>query len=168
MIGRIVGAHGVKGMVRVHPTTDYPERFNDMKTLSVERAGKRRADYQLLSVSRHDAKGQLLVRLSGIDDRDDAEALTGAAITVDPTERVELPEGEYWIDSLIGLDVIDHESGAHLGKVEDVMQAGNHDNYVVRDVNGGLKLIPAVAEIVKVIDTERGEMVVELIEGLWD
>jgi 16S rRNA processing protein RimM len=167
-IGRIVGAHGIGGEIRIHPLTDFPERFFEMKALCAQLPGKPDMELEVLSVRPHEAKGQLLVSVAGITDRDAAEALKGRIITVDPQERVELPEGEYWIDSLIGLDVIDAESGEHLGKIEDVMSTGSNDVYQVRTGGGDVKLVPAVGDIVAEISLESGTMRINVMEGLWD
>lgn len=168
LIGTIVGAHGVKGTFRVHPLTDYPERFLDMKELYIEKAGKPAKYLEVLGVSSHDGKGQFLFTVSGIDDRDAAENLRGYTITVAPEERVALPEGEYWIDSLIGLDVVDAVEGLPLGKIEDVLSTGSNDIYQVRTAEGSLKMLPAIADVVREIDLDAGVMRVTLLEGLWD
>lgn len=168
VIGKIVGAHGIKGAIRVHPLTDYPERFMDMERLYIEKTGKPHRVLEVASVSPHDGKGQILFTVAGIGDRDSAEALRGWTVTVADDERVELPEGEYWIDSLIGLSVIDSDSDEHLGIIEDVMQTGSNDIYQIRTPDGGIKIIPAIADVVKEIDLGEGIVKVFLIEGLWD
>ena len=168
LIGTIVGAHGVKGTFRIHPLTDYPERFFDMKKLYLEKTGKPHRELEVLKIAGHEGKGQILVSAAGITDRDRAEELSGYRITVAPDERVELPEGEYWIDSLIGMDVINIENGEHLGKIEDVMSTGSSDLYQVRTPEDEAKIIPAIADIVREIDVASGEVKVFLIEGLWD
>lgn len=167
-VGRIVGAHGIKGVLRVHPLTDYPERFLDMETLYVQRRGKPDRELEITDISTHEGKGLFLVTVAGINDRDAAESLSGALITVAPDELVELPEGEYWIDSLIGMDVINLDDGVSLGEVEDVLRTGASDLYQVRTPDGKLKLIPAIADVVREIDTDSGLMKVVLPEGLWD
>jgi 16S rRNA processing protein RimM len=167
-IGRIVGSHGVRGTLRIHPLTDYPERFFDMKTLHVEKPGKPAKDLEVLSVSSHEGKGQILVTVTGINDCDRAKEFAGWLITVAGDERVELPEGEYWIDSLIGMDVVDSQSGEHLGKIDDVMSTGSNDIYQVRTPDGTPKLVPAVADVIREIDVDSGVMKVTLPEGLWD
>jgi len=168
LIGTIVGAHGVKGTLRVHPLTDFPERFLGMKKLHIEKPGKPPRELEVLNASNHEGKGQILVSVSGITDRDRAEELSGWRITVAPEERVELPEGEYWIDSLIGMSVIDERSDEHLGKIEDVLSTGSSDLYQVRTPDGAMKILPAIEEVVREIDLEAGVMKVHLIEGLWD
>lgn len=168
MIGRIVGAHGVRGTIRVHPLTDYPERFMEMKQLYIERPGKPPRVLEVLHVTSHDGKGQFLFAVDGITDRDQADALRGYLVTVSPEERVELPEGEYWIDSLIGLSVLDADSGEHLGKIEDVMSTGSNDVYQVMTPEGSRKMVPAIADVVAEIDLEGKVMRIHVMEGLWD
>jgi 16S rRNA processing protein RimM len=168
MIGKIVGAHGVRGTLRIHPLTDYPERFLDMRTLYVEKQGKPHRELEITGITSHDGKGQFLAAVSGISDRESAEAFSGYVVTVAPDERVKLPEGEYWIDSLIGLDVVDAESGEELGEIEDVMPTGSSDVYQVRATDGSVKMIPAVADVVREVDVDAGVVRVSLLEGLWD
>jgi 16S rRNA processing protein RimM len=167
-IGKIVGAHGVTGTLRIHPLTDFPERFLDMERLYVEKPGKPPRELEVERASSHDGKGQILVKAAGIDGRDEAEALSGWAVTVSPEERVDLPEGEYWIDSLIGLKAVDVASGDFLGTVADVMPTGGNDVYVVRTAEGDVRLIPAIGDVIREIDINSGVMRVALIEGLWD
>jgi 16S rRNA processing protein RimM len=167
-IGKIVGAHGVKGTLRIYPLTDYPERFLGMRTLHVEMPGKPHRELEVISITSHEGKGQFLAAVSGVSDRDSAEAFSGYVVTVAHDERVNLPEGEYWIDSLIGLDVLDAESGDKLGVIEDVMSTGGNDVYKVRAEDGSVKMIPAVADIVREIDVAGGSVRVFLMEGLWD
>ena len=167
-IGIIVGAHGVGGAIRVHPTTDYPERFRGMKTLVAEHPSKPPVTLTVQGIKFHDGKGQVLVTAEGVNDRDAAEDLRGRAITIAPHERVDLPEGEYWVDSLIGLCVIDDDSGEHLGKLEEVMSTGGNDVYIIRAVDGRQKLIPAIEDVIREISPEKGEMRIKVLEGLWD
>ncbi|MDR1915063.1 MAG: ribosome maturation factor RimM [Synergistaceae bacterium] len=167
-IGKIVGAHGIRGGIRILPLTDYPERFFGMERIYIEKSGRPHRILDIESIRPHDAKGQLLAMVSGVTDRDAAEALTGYIVTVAPEERVELPDGEYWIDSLIGLDVLDDVSGEYLGKVEDVMSTGGNDVYQVRTPSGEVKIIPAIEQVVRNIDLEKGAMIITVIEGLWD
>jgi 16S rRNA processing protein RimM len=150
------------------PTTDYPERFFGMETLVAEQAGKPPLYLKITGMKHHTGKGQFLISADGVNDRDAAESLKGRAITVSPEERVELPEGEYWIDSLIGLAVIDDESEAHLGSIEEVMNTGSNDVYRIKTDAGALRLIPAIRDVIRGISLEHGTVRVKLPEGLWD
>jgi 16S rRNA processing protein RimM len=173
-IGLIIGAHGVNGEVRIVPTTDYPERFFDMKTLCAEFRGEAGVSPKppiMLKVSRmrpHAGKGQILATLEGIEDKDSADALKGRVITVAPEERVELPEGEYWVDSLIGLDIVDDDKNEYLGKIEDVMSTGSNDVYRIRTVDGRTKLIPAIGDVIRSISLGEGVVRIHVLEGLLD
>lgn len=175
-VGRIVGAHGVKGTLKINPLTDYPDRFLDMGSLYVEKKGKPSKVLEITEMAPYEGKGGYLARVAGVDDRDSAEALSGYDITVLPEERVELPDGEFWIDSLVGLEVRE-ASGEHdtqlekkpaLGVIEDVMPTGGNDVYIVRTQAGELKPIPAIADVVKDIDLDAGVVWIVLPEGLWD
>jgi 16S rRNA processing protein RimM len=158
----------MEGTLRIYPLTDYPERFKDMKKLYAEIPGKPPRELVVRKMSFHSGKGQILVAVDGINDRDTAEALSGGVITVGRDERVNLQEGEYWVDTLIGMDVSDLESGEHLGVIEDVIPIGPHDIYQVRAADGTFKMIPAVAEVVREIDVDSSCVKVSLPEGLWD
>jgi 16S rRNA processing protein RimM len=155
-------------VLRIVPLTDYPERFSGMDRMYIERPGSPNKVLDVESIEPHAGKGQLLLTAAGITDRDAAEALSGYLVTVAPDERVELPEGEYWIDSLIGLDVRDDVSGELLGKVEDVISTGGNDVYQVRVPSGEVKMIPAIGQVVREIDLDGGVMIITVIEGLLD
>jgi 16S rRNA processing protein RimM len=87
---------------------------------------------------------------------------------VAPEDRVPLEEGVYWIDDIIGLEVVEDETDAVLGVVEDVMPTGSNDVYEVRTPDGVLKMIPATGEVIRKVDLEARQIRVHLLEGLWD
>ena len=87
-------------------------------------------------------------------------------MTVSKEERVELSEDEYWIDDIIGLKVIDNETGSELGLIEEVLETGSNDVYLIRTETGEVKPIPALAEAIVKVDTQNGVMLVTLPEGL--
>lgn len=167
-IGKIIGAHGIKGALRIYPLTDYPERFLEMERLYIEKPGKPSRELEVKSASSHDGKRQILVTVAGVSGRDEAEALSGWFVTISPDERVGLPDGEFWIDSLIGLKVEDAGGGGILGTLEGVMQTGANDVYQVRTPDGLIKLLPAIGDVVREIDIDSGVIKVSLLEGLWD
>ncbi|MDR1874064.1 MAG: ribosome maturation factor RimM [Synergistaceae bacterium] len=165
-VGYISSAHGVRGEVRVVPLTDYPERFRQMDSLELYSSeGTFVRTLQIRGVREHEGKGELIVA-GDVTDRDEAKALVGLSIMVDPAERVPLPEGEFWVDDLIGLRVQDGE-GNDLGEVADFLSTGRNELYVVRDADGGLHYIPAAEEFIRNIDLSAGKITVELIDGLW-
>jgi 16S rRNA processing protein RimM len=119
---------------------------------------------RVVQVREHGGKGELIVR-SDISDRNEAERLAGLLVLIDPEERVVLPEGVFWVDDLIGLQVLDADGGV-LGVVEDFISGAN-EVYVIRDEHGKSHYIPAVGEFVKSIDVSSEAITVKLIEGLW-
>ena len=168
VIGKIVGAHGVGGTMLLLPMTDYPERFLGMKELVLEFQGKPPMVFKVKVLSPYEGKNTFFLRLAGVDDRDKAETLKGALITVSREERVELSEDEYWIDDIVGLNVIEKSSGLVLGEIEEVMSTGSNDVYIVKTPCGHKKAIPALSEVINTVDVASGFMEVTLPEGLWD
>ena len=147
------------------PLTDYPERFRRMEFLDLYAGGGLVRTLPVRSVREHEGKGELIVG-SDLRNRDEAEQLSGLTIMVDADERVPLPEGTYWVDDLVGLEVFDLQ-GRRLGEVRDLLSSNGNEIYEIRDSAGELHYIPAVEAFVKEIDMDSGKMVLELIEGLW-
>ena len=110
----------------------------------------------------------MLVRAENVNTREEAEALRGLIIKIKKEERVSLPEGHYWIDDLIGLSVKDSETLEELGHIKDVFVTGGVDVFLVETSVGEEKMIPAAKEMISSIDLEKQEMLVSLLEGLWD
>jgi 16S rRNA processing protein RimM len=108
------------------------------------------------------------VKAAGIFDRDKAESMKGLFVRVPAEERVTLPEGRFWIDDIIGLSVEDEENGENLGVVVEIFPTGGSDIYVVKTPEGSTKMLPAVKEIVRLVDLDRRVITVTLPEGLWD
>jgi len=156
-IGFVRGARGIRGELKVDPLTDFPDRFRRGATVWIEgRAYKVRLSRQLAP--------SLLLQLEGVNTRIGAAALGGRYLEVPEEELAELEEGEYYRFEIVGLDVVD-SAGAPLGRVEQVLETGANDVYVVRNDEGDL-LLPAIDTVVKKIDVAGGLIVVELIEGL--
>jgi 16S rRNA processing protein RimM len=169
VIGRICGGHGLDGELRIQPLTDFPERFLAMEFFRVFRPDG--TEWGILHPVRFrylEGKGLILAKTGEIHDRTAADELKGALVKVQPEERVSLPEGHYWIDDLIGLHVRDGATGESLGVIEEVLQTGSNDCYMVRTPDGKLKALPAIREVVREVDLESKVMTVALMEGLWD
>lgn len=156
-MGWVRGARGIRGEPRVEPLTDFPERFQLGATVWID--GKA----YVVRLSRHLPPG-LLLQLEGIDTRPAADGLRGRYLEVPDETLAELNEDQYYRFQIIGLAVFD-TSGAALGRVEEVLQTGANDVYVVRNDEGEL-LVPAIDTVVKEVDVAGGRMVVELLEGL--
>ncbi|GHV36800.1 ribosome maturation factor RimM [Synergistales bacterium] len=167
LIGRVSSAHGIRGEIRVTPLTDFPERFQDMKTIDLYAEEHALSPLHVLHVSRmrFDGKGDIILE-SDIKDRTSAEKLSGFLIFVDKEERVSLPDGHFWVDDLLGLTVV-AKSGEKLGVVDDYLSSGGNELYVVKDNAGKFHYIPAVGEFIKNIDIASSTITVSLIDGLW-
>ena len=164
-VGKIVNTHGNKGMVRVLPLTDFPERFQQERVLFV-RLGDVSRQLHIEHSSPH--KKFIIIKFQEIPDMNAAEELKGALIQVAREDLHPLPDGSFYIFQLLGLRVFDQE-GSFLGVVKDVLVTGANDVYVVeRDTGGRPLLIPALKDVVLEIDLEQVRMVVSLPEGLVD
>ncbi|MFP4481977.1 MAG: ribosome maturation factor RimM [Thermovirgaceae bacterium] len=168
-IGRIAGAHGVGGEFRIVPLTDFPGRFEQMDRLELYSPdGGHRMSLEILSIRFQEGKNQYLAKAAKIVDRDGAEAIKGLIVKIPPEERVPLPDDGFWIDDIIGLSVRDEESGTTLGVVCEVFPTGGNDIYVVETPEGSRKMLPAIRDVIRLVDLDRGIISVRLLEGLWD
>lgn len=168
VIGKVLGAHGVRGALKVLPLTDHPERFFQMDRITLEGRGHERLDLELQDVAMNESKGLFIIDAVGIDDRDTAEALRGRMLTIASSERAELEEDEYWIDQLIGLKVYNSSDGCQLGVLEDVLTTGASDVYMIRLTDGRSGAVPAVGEFILDVDIEGGRMMIAVPEGLFE
>ncbi len=167
IIGQISGAHGVKGEVKIRPLTDYPERFLDMKELSLYREGRLIGTFAVNQMRDTMTHGYFLAKIEGVDDMDRAQALRGCTVEILPSERVPLEEGEFWISDLIGLEAFDTE-GKRLGVVKDIVDSGSSQLIVVKDDDGKEHLVPAVPDFLVGADLAERRVELQLIEGLWE
>jgi len=163
-VAKILGAHGVKGELRVYPYVekggidDYMDFFRSHFE-SVDLGG---TSHTLKSLKPH--KNILLVRFNGINTRERAEGLKGQELFCERTEFPELSEGEYYECDLVGLEVFTRE-GQELGRLTAVLPAGSSDVYEVHGPLGEV-LLPATGEVIVKVDLGAGRMIVEPLEGL--
>lgn len=158
MLATVVKPHGLGGEVWVDLHTDFPERLMQWTELAlVTRGGARTVRIEDL---RGLTGGRAIVKLSGIGDRDAAEAIREARLEVEEAELPPPPEGEFYEFQIIGLRVVT-TGGRDLGCVEQILRTGANDVYETDRA-----LIPAIADVVHQIDLERGEIVVADIDGL--
>ncbi len=157
-MGRVTGAFGVRGWLKVLSDAEPPEALLEYSPWLLQLGGEWKT-YKALEGSVH-GKG-LIVRLQGVDDRDQAELLRGAEIAVQRAQLEPLEEGEYYWADLIGLRVVTTQ-GVDLGRVERLMETGANDVLVVRGDRE--RLIPYLpSDVVTSIDLDAGEMQVD-----WD
>ena len=157
IVGRILAPWGIRGEVKVEVLTDFPERFAPQKVVYLNAR-----PLEIESCRPH--KQHLVVKLATIDSVEDTEKLRGQDLTIPSSELSRLPEGQYYTFQLIGLKVLTTD-GEHLGQIADIMTTASNDVYIVKGKRGEI-LIPAIEDVVKSIDLDKGEIVIEAIEGL--
>ena len=163
-IGKILNAHGVRGELKVEPLTDNPERYNLLEQVYVEDRKKKYTLYDIESVRFH--KGNVLVKLAGIDDMDAAKSVKNQHLAINKSDRMPLEDGAYYIDDLIGLDV--YEDDRKIGTLKDVLQPGANDVYVLNSEIYPELYIPALKSVILSVDLEAKRMDVKLPKGLVD
>jgi 16S rRNA processing protein RimM len=159
IIARVLKPFGTRGELKIEILTDFPERFASLRTVYLG------DDAKSFSVehTRPLSKGMLL-KLVGIDTPEDAAALRDQLIQVARADAVALPENRVYLYQLIGL-MVKTVDGERLGEIVDVLDTRANDVYIVSDGTREI-LLPAIPDVVREINVERGEMIVQLIEGL--
>ncbi|KAB3535193.1 16S rRNA processing protein RimM [Alkaliphilus pronyensis] len=158
-VGKIVNTHGIKGGLKVVPTTDYPERFEELEYVYLDKTTK-------LTINKIQyVKNMVIVTFQDYGDINLVEGFKGKALYIDESQRRELPEDTYYIIDLIGIDVYTVDE-VYLGKVKDIIQTGPSEVYVIRNDEGKEVMIPAVKEFMPVIDIEAKKIIVKPIEGM--
>lgn len=164
-VGIIASMHGVKGEVKVYPTTDDVNRFKKLKQVLLDN-GKETISLEIEGVKFF--KQMVILKFKGIDSLDDAFHLKQKELYILRKDAVKLKADEYFIADLIGMDVFDDQENK-LGKLIDVMTTGANDVYIVQmQENEKELLIPAIKECILNIDVEQKKMVIHLMEGLLD
>lgn len=167
VIGQIVNTHGVRGAVKVVPFTDDMTRFEDLEWVYVKKENQDQLEKYNISRVQYHRNKFVLIRFKDVFTVEDAEKFKNALIIIDRDMAIELPEDTYFICDLIGLKV-NTLDGRTLGNIVDVISTGANDVYVVKDASEKEILLPAIKDVVKVIDIENNFMLVELLEGLID
>lgn len=160
--GKIVGTHGVKGMVRVQPWADDGEFLTAFKCFYLDKDGEKKL--QATSVKPHG--NVVLIAFKGIETIEEAEKLRGAIIYIDRNDT-KLPDGRYFVSDLLGSRVTDADSGEELGEITDVSQTGANDVWHITK-NGKEYLVPAVGEVIVSVDVETETAVIRPIKGIFD
>ncbi|MBQ4346346.1 MAG: 16S rRNA processing protein RimM [Oscillospiraceae bacterium] len=161
-IGKIVTVHGLGGIVKVQPWCDDAEFLCEFEVLYCGR------QYVPMKIQRASVqKNMALVKFKGVDTVEQAQALRNSILYMDRND-VELEEGTYFIQDLIGLKVSDADTGADYGKIADVLQTGANDVYLLRDDSGKERLVPVIPDVVTEIEPEQGYVKIRPLKGLFD
>ncbi len=163
-VGVITSTHGVRGEVKVFPTTDDPQRFKKLKKVIMD-TGKEQLDLEIASVKFF--KNMVILKFKEFDNINDVEKYKQADLLVTREHAVKLKPGEYFIVDLIGLKGISDE-GEDLGELTDVIQTGANDVYVFSKTGEQDLLVPKIPDCVKDINLEEGTVLVHLLPGLRD
>ncbi len=161
-VGVITATHGIRGEVKVYPTTDDATRFDDLKRVILD-AGKQQIPLEIQSVKYF--KQFVILKFKGIDNINDIERYKKCPLLISREDAVDLEEDEYFIADIIGMDVYT-EDGAHFGTMKDVMETGANDVYIIDSKEYGEVLLPAIKECILNVDEEEGKITVHIMEGL--
>ena len=161
-IGQIVNTFGIKGVVKVNAFTDDPLEFEKIKTILIEK-NRKLLEFEIEEAKLH--KNQVLLKLKGINDINEAEKYKGCYIKLPREKAKKLPENTYFIADLIGIEVFT-DNGKLLGKVDDIYNSGSADIYVIKNELGKQILLPGIKDVIKEIDVDNEKIIVHLIDGL--
>ncbi len=163
-VGAITQTHGVRGEVKVFPTTDDPGRFKKLKKVLLD-TGKGYIELEIESVKFF--KQFVILKFKGIDSLNDVEIYKKKNLYVTRENAVKLKKDEYFVADLVGLSVYE-EDGSLIGELKDVLITGANDVYVVEGSKYGEVLIPAIKDCILNVDIEARKMEVHLLPGLVD
>ena len=163
-VGVISSTHGVRGEVKVFPTTDDVKRFKRLKEVILN-TGKEEITLEIEGVKFF--KQFVILKFKGYDNINDIEKYKGKSLLVTRANAVRLRRDEYFIADLQGLTVVDEE-GKVLGILRDVMETGANDVYIIDIPDGREVLIPAIKECILDVDMEAGVMKIHVMDGLLD
>ena len=163
-VGIITGTHGLKGEVKVFPTTDDKNRFLDLKSVLIDKNG------ELIEKKVENCrffKQFVFLKFQGLDNINLVEQYKRCPLMVTRENAVPLEEDEYFIADLVGLTIVD-DSGVTIGTLETVIQTGANDVYEVLTQDGGRILLPAIKDCILDVDMEEKTILVHLLKGLTD
>ncbi|MGN0371304.1 MAG: ribosome maturation factor RimM [Enterocloster sp.] len=163
-VGVITSTHGVRGEVKVFPTTDDARRFKKLKEVILD-TGKERIPLSIENVKFF--KNMVILKFKGYDNINDVEIYRQKDLLITREQAVKLAPDEYFITDLIGLRVVD-EKGTSIGVMKDVLETGANDVYVVEMADGKELMLPAIKDCILNVDIEGGLMTVHVLDGLMD
>ena len=179
LIGKIVGAAGIRGEIKVYSYAESSESFLDASVIYLIDGGEKGGgsgpnhdaalDQKVYRVETARSQGAIVVlKLNGVDDRNAAETLVDYGVYIEEESLDDLPDDTYYVKDLIGLKVISHANGEEVGTIKDVLQNTPQDVYVIQRKTGEGQdiLVPGVKEFVQEINIKEGRIVIEFIEGM--
>lgn len=161
-VGVISSTHGVRGEVKVFPTTDDVTRFKKLKKVILD-TGKEQIPLEVEGVKFF--KQFAILKFKGIDNINDIEKYKGKPLLVERKDAVKLKKDEYFVADMVGIEVFT-EDQEKLGTLKDVIETGANDVYAVELTDGGEVLIPAIKQCILEVDIKERKMTVHLLDGL--
>lgn len=162
-VGVIANTHGIRGEVKIFPTTDDVKRFDYLKEAYID-AGKEKIKVEISNVRYF--KNLVIVKFKGIDNINDIERYKGKDLLVTRENALPLEEGEYYLADIIGANVYT-EDGNLFGSLEDVIETGANLVYSVQH-EGKEVLLPVIDDCVKEVNVEEKKVIVHIMKGLLD
>lgn len=159
-IGTISRPHGIAGEVKVQTSPEYLGALDGVKRVYLNDSPQ---PTRIQSYRPH--QNALLLKLEGVNTRNDAEALRGIRVSIRARELPKLDEGEYYSHELIGLHIVD-EAGQDIGELTEVLATGSNDVYVVKTNAGKELLLPAIQSVIRKIDLQARIINVVIPQGL--
>ena len=163
-VGVITSPHGIKGEVKVFPTTDDAKRFKELKKVILD-TGKEYIPMEIEHVKFF--KNMVILKFKGYDNINEIEKYKSRDLLITRDQAVDLAPDEYFITDLIGLAVVS-DQGVELGTLKDVLETGANDVYVVAMKDGKELMLPAIDDCILNVDLEQRRMEVHVLEGLMD
>lgn len=163
--GKIVSTHGIKGEVRVQPWCDTPEYLCAFRTVYLQ---KGQASFTVEQARIN--KQMVLLKLSGINTLEEAVTLRGSIVYINREDEpaAAVQDGVFFVQDLIGLTVLDADTGREWGRLTDVFATGANDVYELTDAAGVKRLLPAIRQVVLETDITAGRMLIRPLEGLFE
>ena len=156
-IGQVLAPWGNKGKVKVNVTTDFPQRFVPSSQVYINRRS-------MIIDSAEWHKGRVIIKIDILNSIEEAQKLRGQTIEIHRSQLKPLPEGHYYLFQIIGL-MVSTTQGEPLGRITEILTTEGNDTYVVKG-NRGETLIPAISDVIRSVDLDQGQMVIDPIEGL--
>lgn len=160
-VGVISSTHGIRGEVKVFPTTDDPARFKKLKRVLLD-TGRGQLELEVQSVKFF--KQFVIVKFKGIDNINEIEQYKGKSLFVPRENAVRLEKDEYYIADLIGMEIFTEDG--RFGILRDVMETGANEVYIIDSDEYGEVLIPAIRQCILDVDVAENKMKIHLMDGL--
>lgn len=163
-VGVFANTHGVRGEIKVFPTTDDVTRFKKLKKIYLDK-GKDKWELEISSVRFF--KNMVILKFKGVDNINDIEKYKGKDLLIERSQAVTLEEDEYFICDIIGA-MVQTEEKEEIGNLKEVLQTGANDVYVVECKDGREVLLPVIDDCVLDLDLEQKIVTVRLMPGIMD